>query len=139
MLILDYHEMVQSPIVTAISTIGVILGVLFVIVFLTFGSALVAAVGLRKKLKTKFLNLKSQKTSRQYVEDHDYVIHAVEPHQHQEGHDENEGESLELKENEETQTDKDKDYYFMDTTLIGECINIIRVLIHDCLLFCFSW
>ena len=108
----------QSP----TSTVGVILGVLFVTVFLILGSALAMVVGLRRKLKVKVLNLKSQRP-RQYLGDHDYVTHTVEPHQHQEGHGKNhhsEGESLELNENEETQTDKDKDYYFMDTTLIGE-------------------
>ena len=121
---LGYHEleMDQSP----TSTVGVILGVLFVTVFLILGSALAMAVGLRRKLKVKVLNLKSQRP-RQYLGDHDYVTHTVEPHEHQEGHGKNhqsEEESLELNENEETQTDKDKDYYFMDTTLIGEFNNI---------------
>ena len=57
------------------------------------------------------------------LEDHDYVTHNVEPHQHRDGHDNSEEESLELKETDETQAEKDKDYYFMDTTLIGRLIN----------------
>ena len=53
-------ELDQSPIATLTSTIGAVLGVLFVLLlFLTF--ALVAAVGLRKKLKSKLLNLKPRK------------------------------------------------------------------------------
>ena len=111
-------ELDQSPITTPTSTIGAVLGVL--VVFLTIGTTLLVAIGLlRKKLKNKFLALKSQKP-RQYLEEHDYVTHTVEPQQNQDGQDKNEGESLELKKNEETSTDKDKDYYFMDTTLIGE-------------------
>ena len=119
-------ELDQSPTATPTSTVGAVLGVLFVLVlFLTF--ALVAAVGLRKKLKSKLLNLKPQK-SRQYLEECDYVTHTVEPHQNLDGCDKNEGESLELRESDGPQTDKDKDYYFMDTTLIGAFIMCMTIM-----------
>ena len=106
------------------STLGAALGMLFVLfALLAFVSILIVAVRLRKKLKNK---LKPQKP-RQYLDDHDYATHMVEPHQIEDGHDKNEGESFELKESDEAQTDKDKDYYFMDTTLIGEIIKLIGV------------
>ena len=109
------------------SRLGAALGVLFVlVVLLTFASAIVAAVRLRKKL---FSNLKPQKPS-QCLEDHDHGTHTVESHLYQDGHDKNEEESLELKDSDETQTDKDKDYYFMDTTLIGEVMKSMKY--EDC-------
>ena len=107
------------------SRLGAALGVLFVlVVLLTFASAIVAAVRLRKKL-----NLKPQKPS-QCLEDHDHVTHTVESHLYQDGHDKNEEESLELKDSDETQTDKDKSYYFMDTSLIGEVMKSMKY--EDC-------